>query len=156
MPNKSLPIEMFNYIMSFVPPSPVLNIINNIHNEWNNENIFNKKYAKRYNEKYREISFYKYYFKKNRIQELQRKRDAIIKNDEFKLKTIEPMYISVRWHYLMRLEHKRLNKKIEEMNIKSYNCKTVFKGYIDKDAIKENKPHRKNLYCYHNDIEIDF
>ena len=171
MSSKSLPIEMFNYIMSFIPPSPVLEIIKDIHAEWNFENKCEEIFGKRDNRKYRIISFYKYYFELKK--EIQKRRDEIIKNDDFLLQISgHSMEISVKWHYLMRLEKKRLMLKLEELNIKTWECNIQFEGYIDIDAINQNKPHRKcyididainkkkphrsNYSCYYNNVKIEF
>ena len=121
MSSKNLPIEMFNYIMSFIPPSPVLKIIKSLHTEWENEIKIEKNYAKRNNQKYKPQSFYKNYF--NSMKKLKIKRDEIIKNDDFEFKMLSniPNDIIVKWRYLVKLEKNLPEQKLKQMNIDNYN-----------------------------------
>ena len=121
MSSKNLPIEMFNYIMSFIPPSPVLEIIKDIHAEWNFENKCQEIFGKRDNRKYRIVSFYKYYFELKK--KIQKRRDEIIKNDDFEFKMLSdiPNDIIVKWRYLVKLEKNLPEQKLKQMNIDNYN-----------------------------------
>ena len=74
--------------------------------------------------------FYDYYFEySNKNREIQKKRKYLDDNKEYLFKTLlEDGYTNeeiVRLNYKYKLENIRLSKKLEELNIKSYEIKTV-------------------------------
>ena len=109
-----LSLELINYIEEFKPKHPLENEIKS----WRGPKDKPRCY------------FYEYYFEySNKIREMQKKRKYLDDHKEYLFKTLlEDGFTNeeiVRLNYKSKLEKIRLSKKLEELNIKSYEIKTV-------------------------------
>ena len=109
-----LSLELINYIEEFKPKHPLEDEIKH----WRGPKDKPRCY------------FYEYYFEWSiKIIERKKKRKYLEDHKEYLFKTLlEDGYTNeeiVRLNYKSKLEKIRLSKKLEELNIKSYEIKTV-------------------------------
>jgi len=109
-----LSLELINYIEEFKPKHPLEDKIKSWRGPKDKPTCY----------------FYKYYFEWSyKIKEMQKKRKYLDDRKEYLFKTLlEDGYTNeeiVRLNYKSKLEKIRLSKKLEELNIKSYEITTI-------------------------------
>ena len=127
-----LPQDVMNHIKTFLPPHPLQNKIS----LWN---------------RHRRDYFYKWYFSDISMQGMQKKQEKIkrfIDNNDF---WINMSGLSnekaVKLKHRAFLDNKRMKEKLKQMNIKTYQCRTV-------THIPSLNKHGNFSEVYFNDQEI--
>ena len=108
--NIILPLEIVNKILIMRPSHPILKIINDDIRIWNRKRTY----------------FYKYYFDKDNNVKKRKERDYNIDNRNYQIKVMLenkiPIEKTINLLYESKLQKIRLNKKLAELNIKTYEC----------------------------------
>lgn len=130
-----LPFEIINYIEEFKPKHPLENYIERWRGYKNKPTCY----------------FYVYYFMN--LREKQKNRNYLEERKQYLFKNmLEDGFTNeqtVKLNYKSKLEKRRMLKKLEELNIKSYEVKTVT------HFPKLNK-HGNFSEVYFNNLEIIF
>jgi hypothetical protein len=112
--NILLPFELINKILIMRPTHPMVNVLNNDIKKWGMKRTY----------------FYKYYFNTDNITKKRKERDYNIENKKHTIKVLlenkkHTIEEAITLLYESKLQKIRLNKKLSELNIKSYECVIV-------------------------------
>ena len=135
----NFPEELLNNILSFRPSHPIAELLKDSIKDWIWQRNYNVKHKKRY---YNTQYFYKYHLRKyvEKIEKLKKQ----IKDDDFYFRCCKEDRLSteqaVKLKYESKQRKQRLNKKLEELNIKPWEISTG--------------SSLRHLIAFHNGIEI--
>ena len=129
-----LPQDIINHIKTFLPPHPLQHQIS----RWEIDNLLSK-YKQR---------FHKWFFSPMCMQKKKEKITRFIKENDFWIKISGlSNEKAVKLKHRCYLDKKRMNKKLKELNIKTYQCRIV-------THIPQLNEHGNFSEVYFNDQEI--
>ena len=107
-----LPQDIMNYVKTFLPPHPLQERIS----QWEVSNLFSKR--KQY--------FHKWYFSLLSMEKKKEKITRFISDNDFWIKISRlPNEKAVKLKHRCYLDKKRMNEKLKELNIKTYQCRII-------------------------------
>ncbi len=107
-----LPQDVMNNVKTFLPPHPLQNRIS----RWEVSNLFSK----------RKVSFHKWYFSFSSMEKKKEKITEFISDNDFWIKISRlPNEKAVKLKHRCYLDKKRMNEKLKELNIKTYQCRII-------------------------------
>ena len=129
-----LPQDIINHIKTFLPPHPLQHQIS----RWEIDNLLSK-YKQR---------FHKWFFSPMCMQKKKEKITRFIKENDFWIKISGlSNEKAVKLKHRCYLDKKRMNEKLKELNIKTYQCRIV-------THIPQLNEHGNFSEVYFNDQEI--
>ena len=107
-----LPQDIMNYVKTFLPPHPLQERIS----QWEVSNLFSK----------RKQHFHKWYFSLLSMEKKKEKITRFISDNDFWIKISRlPNEKAVKLKHRCYLDKKRMNEKLNELNIKTYQCRII-------------------------------
>ena len=107
-----LPQDVINHVKTFLPPHPLQHQIS----RWETSNLFSKR--KQY--------FHKWYFSLLSMEKKKEKITRFISDNDFWIKISRlPNERAVKLKHRCYLDKKRMNEKLNELNIKTYQCRII-------------------------------